>query len=84
METEQILDPNDIFTDEEKSFNKQKKCYYWFNFVLSTVGLIVGGIGVFLMSKKKYLGCGANGEKWLYLANLGNLFELFHILLPIF
>jgi hypothetical protein len=48
------------------------------------VGLILGGVGVFLMRNAKYLGCGTNGEKWLYLANLGNLFELFHILIPIF
>ena len=84
IESEEVLDPNNMLSNEEKSFNKQKKCYYWFSFVISTVGMIVGIIGVFFMKKANFLGCGDNGEKWLYLANLGNLFELFHILTPIF
>lgn len=83
-ESEQILNHVELITDEEKSFTRQTKCYYWFTFVLSIVGLAVGIIGVFVMEKKNLLGCGPDGKKWLYLANLGNLFELFHILIAIF
>ena len=83
-ETEQILNHVELLTDEEKSFNKQTKCYYWFTFVLSLVGLAVGIIGIIVIEKRNVLGCGPNGDKWLYIANLGNLFELFHILIAIF
>ena len=71
-------------SDEQKSFAKQNKCYTWFSIVLSFVGLALGVIGVFLLEKANFLGCATDGEKWLYLANLGNLFELFHILIAIF
>lgn len=73
-----------MISDEEKSFTKQKKCYYWFTFVLSLVGLAVGIVGVLVVEKNNILGCGPDGKKWLYIANLGNLFELFHILIAIF
>ena len=48
------------------------------------VGLAVGIVGIAVIERVNLLGCGANGAKWLYLANLGNLFELFHILIAIF
>jgi hypothetical protein len=48
------------------------------------VGLAVGIIGVAVIERVSVLGCGTDGGKWLYLANLGNLFELFHILIAIF
>lgn len=74
----------ELLTDEEKSFTKQKKCYYWITFALSIVGIAVGIVGVFVIEKANLLECGADGKKWLYRANLGNLFELFHILIAIF
>jgi hypothetical protein len=83
-DTEQILNNVELLTDEEKSFNKQTKCYYWITFALTVVGLAVGIVGVFVIEKVQLLGCGQNGAKWLYLKNLGNLFELFHILIAIF
>ena len=67
-------------SDQLKSFTKQVSFYHIFLACLNVLGLGIGFAGVFGFQSSTYLGCTSDGLQWVYIKNLGNLFEFSHTL----